>query len=563
MHSRPRRPTRFALGAALLLIFATIAPAGAAQPPNGLTAKDLNPVSRVEGFKSSSSQLAETDPTLLGRKDAALVNVMIKLDYDAAASYSGGIEGFAATSPQVTGKALTRRSAAEVKYSDYVASQESAFVAALKAKVPKAAIGQSFRTVYGGISARIPANSVKDVLAIDGAVAVQVDRLLKLETDSSPNFLGANAVYSQLGGVSKAGQGIIFGDLDTGVWPEHPSFADQGVLAAPPARPDGTARTCEFGENPLTPANDPFVCQRKLIGGEAFLDTYLSSPARAAAEPYHTARDSNGHGTHTSSTAAGNVLATSPVLGVDRGPIHGIAPGAHVIEYKVCGIEGCFGSDSAAAVQEAIFDGVDVINFSISGGEQPFTDPVELAFLDAYAAGILVATSAGNSGPTASTANHLSPWVISTAASTQRREFRSTLTVTGATRSASFTGVSITAGAGPAPIVLSSAAPYSSNLCNVPAPAGSLAGKIVACQRGGNARVEKSFNVLQGGAVGMVLYNPALADVETDNHWLPTVHLADGTALVAFLGANPGSTATFTAGVAANGQADVVAAFSS
>ena len=562
MHSRPRRLSRLSLGAALLLTFATIAPAGAVQPTN-FTAKDLSPAGRIEGFKSVSGQLAQSDPALLGRKDAALVNVMIKLDYDAVAAYSGGIEGFAATSPQVTGKALTRKTAAEVKYGGYVAAQESAFVTALKSKVPKAVVGQSFRTVYGGISARIPANAVKDILAIGGAVAVQADKLLQLDTDSSPAFLGANPVYTQLGGVKKAGQGVIFGDLDTGVWPEHPSFADQGNLPAPPARPDGTPRTCNFGDNPLTPAADPFVCQRKLIGGEPFLATYLSSPARAAAEPYHTARDSNGHGTHTSSTAAGNVLTTAPVFGVERGPIHGIAPGAYVIEYKVCGIEGCFGSDSAAAVQEAILDGVDVINFSISGGEQPFTDPVELAFLDAYAAGVFVATSAGNDGPGASTANHLSPWVTSTAASTQRREFRSTLTVNGPSRSASFTGVSITAGAGPAPIVLSSAAPYSRPLCDAPAPAGLFAGKIVACQRGTNARVEKGFNVKQGGAVGMVLYNPTLADVETDNHWLPTVHLADGTAFVAFVNANPGSTATFTAGTAANGQADVVAAFSS
>ncbi len=70
--------------------------------------------------------------------------------------------------------------------------------------------------------------------------------------------------------------------------------------------------------------------------------------------------------------------------------------------------------------------------------------------------------------------------------------------------------------------------PYSTPLCASPAPPGTFTGKIVACQRGGNARVDKGYNVLQGGAVGMILYNPTLADIETDNHWLPTVHLADG-----------------------------------
>src|SRR5262249_15893116 len=158
--------------------------------------------------------------------------------------------------------------------------------------------------------------------------------------------------------------------IDTGAWPEHPSFADNGNLAAPPPKADGTPRTCNFGDNPLTPANDPFVCNHKLIGGAPFLDTYN---AVVGGEMYpDSARDSEGHGTHTSATAAGDPLASATVLGVDRGPINGIAPGAWVSVYKVCGIQGCFESDSAAAVQQAILDGVDVINFSISGGTDPF-----------------------------------------------------------------------------------------------------------------------------------------------------------------------------------------------
>ena len=71
----------------------------------------------------------------------------------------------------------------------------------------------------------------------------------------------------------------------------------------------------------------------------------------------------------------------------------------------LCGAAGCFGSDTAAAVEQAILDGVNVINFSISGGANPYSDPVELAFLDAYAAGVSVSASAGNSGPGAATAH--------------------------------------------------------------------------------------------------------------------------------------------------------------
>jgi subtilisin family serine protease len=114
---------------------------------------------------------------------------------------------------------------------------------------------------------------------------------------------------------------------------------------------------------------------------------------------FPSARDAEGHGTHTSSTAAGNNNVSASIFGVSRGRVSGIAPRAHVVMYKVCGIQGCFNSDMVAAVQQAILDGIDVLNFSISGGENPYSDPVSLAFLQAYNAGVFVASSAGNSGP--------------------------------------------------------------------------------------------------------------------------------------------------------------------
>jgi subtilisin family serine protease len=545
-----------------LLVIGSASPSQA--EASKLTARqNLAPAERIVADKAPTSRLAKTDKALLNRTDGTVLSVVVKLDYDSTSTYAGGIAGLSATSPSVTGKALSGASA-EQRYEQHITRQEDAFLGELSKRVKGAKVGQRLRTVYGGIAIQLPANKIADILAIKNVVAVQQNSLRKPLTDSSTNFIGANALYPGLGGKPNAGKGVIFGVLDTGAWPEHPSFADQGNLGAPPAKADGTPRVCNFGDNPLTPANDPFACNNKLIGGQPFLTTYLSDPGRAAAEPYHTARDSNGHGTHTGSTSAGNSLASAQVFGVERGPVNGVAPGAWVSVYKVCGIEGCFDSDSAAAVGQAIKDGVKVINFSISGGTDPFSDPVELAFLDAYAAGVFVSASAGNDGPGAGTANHLSPWVTTVAASTQTREFRSTLTVTGGASPFTANGASITAGAGPAPVVLSSAAPYSRPLCDAPAPAGSFTGKIVACQRGGNARVEKGFNVLQGGAVGMILYNlPPTTDVETDNHWLPTVHLVDGTQLVAYLTANPTATATFTAGTKANGQGDVMASFSS
>ena len=568
---RPRRRGLLGLAAlvgAIMLVLATI-PAAAAAPggtaDRKFTARPLSGT-RVQGAKSASGQLAKTDKSLLGVKSSAPVNVVVKLDYDSYAGYRGGVKGYAATSPAVTGRRLSLKNSGVRRYAGYVQKVEGEFLRALGARVPGATAGRRLRTVYGGVALRVAGNKVADLLRLPGVAAVQKDALRKPLTDSSPRFIGAPTLYSQLGGAADAGKGVIVGVLDTGAWPEHPSYADRGNLPAPPPKADGTPRTCDFGDNPLTPATDVFVCNNKLISGQPFLDTY-GEVIGFDEEPYpDSARDSNGHGTHTSTTAAGGPVAHANPLGVDRGRIHGIAPGAYVAVYKVCGIQGCYSSDSANAVAQAILDGVKSINFSISGGANPFEDAVELAFLDAYAAGVHVSASAGNSGPGPGTADHGGPWVNTVAASTQKREFQSTLTLSGDGATETLTGASITQGAGPAPVVLSSAPPYSNLLCDAPAPAGIFTGKIVACQRGGNARVEKGFNVLQGGAVGMILYNPpGVTDIETDNHWLPTVHLNDGPGetFTAFVAAHPGTTAQFTAGEKAEGRGDVMATFSS
>ena len=550
------------LAVSALTVSLTTTAGAATGSVRGLTAKALTVATSYAGSKSTTGRLAQSDQALLKRTDSKLVNVVVKLDYDASASYTGTIKGLAATSPRVTGKQLTGKSAAETAYAAYTKGIDSRFRSDVAKQISGARLGRSLTTVYGGVALRVPANQVAALLKLPNVSAVQADALNQPQTDSSTTFIGAPTLWAKEGGQALAGQGVIFGDLDTGLWPEHPSFADTGLLSAPPAKADGTPRTCDFGDNPLTPATDVFACTNKLIGGEPFLDTYN---ALNGDELYpDSARDSDGHGTHTSSTAAGDVVTNAPIFGVNRGPISGVAPGAWVSEYKVCGPQGCYSSDSAAAVQQAVLDGVDVINFSIGGGTNPYSDPVELAFLDAYAAGVTVAASAGNDGPTAATTGHNSPWVITVAASTQAREFQSTLTLTDGSASTVLTGSSITAGAGPAPIVLASAAPYNNAFCGSAAPTGLFAGKIVACQRGGGVgRVQKGFNIRQGGAVGMILYNLPLADTETDNHWLPVVHLADGTAFLAFMSSHTGVTGSFTAGVKAFGPGDVMASFSS
>ena len=139
-----------------------------------------------------------------------------------------------------------------------------------------------------------------------------------------------------------------------------------------------------------------------------------------------SARDADGHGTHTASTAAGSPVDSAVLLRRRARPDQRHRPrrlGDHVPRLLAAG---CFGSDSVAAVEQAILDDVDVINFSISGGANPYTDPVELAFLDAYDAGICVNASAGNDGPGAGTADHGGPWVTTVGATTSNRAFLTT-----------------------------------------------------------------------------------------------------------------------------------------
>jgi subtilisin family serine protease len=531
-----------------------------------VAADALTPSSTYVGSKSMSGYAAKTDRSLLGNHSSRLVSVMIKYDFDALASYSGRIPGLKATNPRVTGKKFSSNRTAVAAYNRYTAHRAARIGSAIGARVPGARLGTVFTTVYGGVAARVPANQIGKLLRIPGVSAVQRDELAK-PLDDNTGFVGATGVWPSLGGADQAGQNVRVGIIDTGVWPEHPMLADTHGLSAVPHV------ACQFGDGTDTAHLGPtFACNNKLIGAYAKTATYMALVGAGANEFCNntthrcSARDPEGHGTHTTTTAAGDCVASAMLYGVERGPVCGIAPGARVIQYRVCLAAGCFSSDSVSAVAQAIADGVSVINYSISGGGQPYTDPVELAFLDATNAGISVNASAGNSGPGSGTSDHGGPWTTTVAASTGPREFGSMLHLTaagGATYDKA--GVTLTNGiSSPTAVVLAQNIAGEDALCQTQLPAGAALGQIVACQRGINARVDKGFNVFSGGAAGMILYNAAKQDVESDNHWLPAIHL-DGpnTDLLAFINTHTNVQATWAQGTAQAGQADMMAAFSS
>lgn len=426
--------------------------------------------------------------------------------------------------------------------------------------------------LFNGASLVVDGEKVESLASLKGVTGVYLDRLMQPDTDSSPGFVGAPVFWNELGGPELAGSGVTVGIIDTGIWPEHPSYADPDPhgdpYPVPPVMPGANGfaatprSTCDFGNTNWNINDAPFECNNKLIGAYDFTDTYKSLLGLKVSE-YSSARDANGHGTHTSSTATGNGAVSANVFGVPHGTVTGIAPRAHVIMYKVCNDAGCYQSDSLAAIEQAILDEVDILNFSISGGADPFQDIVEQAFSVAYENGVFVAASAGNSGGALNTVAHRGPWTTTVAASTSNRQFMSTVTLAGDEESLTLEGSTLTNGLpSPVRVVLP---PAGQESCSSAFPVDTFNGEIVICRRGGSTRVAKSYHVAVGGAGGMLLYNPSEQDLAADNHFLPSVHLdyAAGQSLLELMANHEVVSATISASSATVTQGDVMASFSS
>ncbi len=451
---------------------------------------------------------------------------------DAILAYDGGVADYEATKPG-KGHKVNPNSAHVRKYEKFLESKHNESLQ--DAGVSTNAKVHDFAFALNGYSAVLTEAQVDTIKQQKDVLLVLEDQMRFADTDSSPTFLG---LTDPAGAYAKGytGEGVVVGIIDTGIWPEHPSFADDGSFSAPPTGP----LPCEFGNTAWNPNDVPFTCNNKLIGAYQFLDTYR---ALIGADPdeFDSARDDNGHGSHTASTAAGNSGVAATVLGMPAGTISGIAPRAHIIAYKGLGNLGGFTSDLAAAIDQAVADGVDVINYSIgSGPGAPGGD--EIAFLFAADAGVFVAASAGNAGPGPGTIGNPAtmPWLTSVGASTQSRFLQGTVILG---NGAQYTGASITAGVGPAPIV--DGASLGNAVCN-PAVAfsSSVAGKIVVCQRGVTARVAKSLAVFNAGGVGMIMHeNSDAGNLFSDTHWVPSVHVdqTPGLAIKAYIAANPGT----------------------
>ncbi|QSX28696.1 S8 family serine peptidase [Shewanella cyperi] len=481
-----------------------------------------------------------------------------------------------------------------------------------------------YSKVLNGFSVKMSQAEAVKLSTLPQVKKITKSQMYHLQTDYGPTHIGADKVWSgeNVNNTPYQGEGIVVGIVDTGINTDHRSFkatGDDGYTVSNPLGAGNYLGDCaksEFADR----------CNDKLIGVfsyEKITDVYsaeeFQAPDHLPWDPLEEIRprfgeDYAGHGSHTASTAAGNVVLNAPYQqsggamshGIDTGftfdRVSGVAPHANIVAFQVCYpggagdvYVGCPGDVLVQGIEDAITAGVDVINFSIGGQENsPWESPLEQAFLNAHEAGVLVAVAAGNNGSNGhneifSYIDHSSPWLLNVAAATSGRtievvgksltNFNSDSTswmpstIQGKSLSGGIVGNVVYAANYPDPDTSDA---YSAASCNVPFPAGTFqADDIVICDRGDIARVAKADNVKAGGAGGFILANTnwdtSVPEGMTFNdiYSVPGIHIGynDAYYLKQWVGTGTFHTAEITAShierTIDESQADILADFSS
>jgi len=378
-------------------------------------------------------------------------------------------------------------------------------------------INYYYQHTFNGFSAYLTPQQKLALESDPNVIGVWADELQQLTTANTPAFLGLTGAGGQHD-LGIYGEDVVIGVVDTGIWPEHPSFAGEDY--APLA---GWTGTCDVGED------EEFACNNKLIGARYFKESFESTYViQTALGEFISPRDADGHGSHTASTAGGNDNVAAQVGGRDAGMVSGMAPRARIAAYKACWNSsyvspegnkerGCFYGDTMAAIDQAVADGVDVINYSIGGSLTNLLTPSAAAMLWAAEAGVFVSVSAGNSGPTAGTIGTPAPWVTSVAAST----YSGVLPAAGVEQTIDGVSSVVAAVEGAINKKISDIGPISEDLV-VAMPleacfdgddataldnAGELSGKIALISRGTCGFVNKLERAMLSGAKGVVVFN--------------------------------------------------------
>ncbi|XP_051139659.1 CO(2)-response secreted protease [Andrographis paniculata] len=385
-------------------------------------------------------------------------------------------------------------------------------------KRKKNPVKHSYSNGFSGFAVRLSGEEAKSIAQRPGVVSVFPDPVLKLHTTHSWEFLkyqtsvkiDSSPAYPS--GSSSGGADTIIGVLDTGIWPESESFDDKDVSEIP----TNWKGKCMEGKN-FTTKN----CNKKIIGAR-YYDDPDSGPFVMG-----TPRDEIGHGTHVASTAAGGLVSKASFYGLAEGTAVGGSTGSRIAMYRVCQDTGCLGSAILKAFDDAIGDGVNVLSLSLgsSPGEPNFiTDPIAIGAFHAMEKGIIVACSAGNSGPFPSSVVNVAPWILTVAATTIDRDLEAKIMLGGNKTikggGINFSGLNKSPNY---PLIAGSSA--KSNTSDIDASdarncvPGSLddskvKGKIVLCENNdGYSEKEKYSTLKNQGAVGIIVIDNNLRQV--------------------------------------------------
>ncbi|XP_048233661.1 subtilisin-like protease SBT3.6 isoform X2 [Ricinus communis] len=295
-------------------------------------------------------------------------------------------------------------------------------------EVAKESILYSYKHGFSGFAAVLTKSQAKLIAGFPGVVGVIRNKILDLHTTRSWDFLQVKPqIWNGILSKGHFGSGSIVGVLDTGIWPESESFRDEGFRGLPL----GWKGICQEGEG-----FNHSHCNRKIIGARWYIKGYEAEFGKLNTNDgveFLSPRDADGHGTHTSSIATGALVRNASFNGLAQGMARGGAPSAWLAIYKVCwATGGCSSADILAAFDDAVFDGANVLSVSL-GSTPPLAtyieDPIAIGSFHAVAKGIVVVSSAGNSGPYPQTVQNTAPWVVTVAASTIDRAFPTIITL--------------------------------------------------------------------------------------------------------------------------------------
>ncbi|KAI0512357.1 hypothetical protein KFK09_012996 [Dendrobium nobile] len=391
-------------------------------------------------------------------------------------------------------------------------------------------IVHTYSVAMSGFAARLTTDEVRLMESIPGFLFAHVDEPFHLRTTHTPTLLGLNQ-YNSLWEKSSQGEGIIIGVLDSGITPDHASFADPG-LPPPPLKWRGR---CDLP--------DGFSCTNKLIGAQAFTQKGENTPI-----------DEKGHGTHVAAIAAGTKVPGAGVLGQAQGTASGMAPRAHIAIYNVCSKKSCSNSNLIKGFEQAIIDGVDLIQISIGKENYDYShNGVVIGSFAAIKRGILTVNSAGNNGPSKSLLDNDVPWILNVGAANIDRHVTAVLKLSNGMEFKGMSGYQPDPStAVDLPLIYPGVNKSQETLsCQNGSMDGfDVVGKIVLCGTGYIDKIKKAEIVkAAGGAAIIVMNDPWYGyTLNADPYSIPAIHVSytDAIKILNDFKTNPKITGTIT-----------------